>query len=136
MFNDIFISYRNDPEGKAIGRALKSLLEENNYSVYFNPDEQKSDTFPEELREAVLNCKDFVLVMTKGCMERLLENLPVDWLREEIIMAHKNNKHFVPLLIDGVNLPDADTSWPESIRWLISRALRLPFQSCFLSPHF
>ena len=118
MFNDIFISYRNDPEGKAIGRALKSLLEENNYSVYFNPDEQKSDTFPEELREAVLNCKDFVLVMTKGCMERLLENLPVDWLREEIIMAHKNNKHFVPLLIDGVNLPDADTSWPESIRFL------------------
>ena len=118
MYNDIFISYRNDPEGKAIGRALKTILEENNYSVYFNPDEQNSATFPEELRDAVLNCKDFVLIMAQGCLDRLLANLPVDWLREEIMMAHKNNKHIIPILIDGVKLPENDQEWPESLRFL------------------
>ena len=121
MYNDIFISYRNDPEGKAIGRAIKSILEKNNYSVYFNPDEQKNDTFPEELREAVLNCKDFVLLMTQGCLNRLLEDLPVDWLREEIIMAHEHEKHIIPILIDGVNLPDKRFTWPESIQFLYDR---------------
>lgn len=118
MYNDIFISYRNDPEGRAIGRRIKSILEEKNYSVYFNPDEQKGDAFPEELREAVINCKDFVLVMASGCLERLLANEPVDWLREEIIMAHENNKHIVPILIEGVRLPSAENAWPESIRFL------------------
>lgn len=118
MYNDIFISFRNDPEGKAIGRTIKSLLEKNNYSVYYNPDEQNGDTFPEELRDAILNCKDFVLIMSKGCLERLLINLPTDWLREEIVMAHEYKKHIIPILIDGTELPADDSAWPESIRFL------------------
>lgn len=118
MYNDIFISYRNDPEGRSIGRALKNILEKNNYSVYFNPDEQESEYFTDELREAVCSCRDFVLIMTEGCLERLLKNADNDWLKEEIIMAHENHKHFVPILIDGVNLPTDSMKWPESLRFL------------------
>lgn len=118
MYNDIFISYRNDAEGMAIGRALKSLLESKDFSVYFNPDEQNEDFFPKELEDAVLNCQDFVLVMTEGCLNRLLINARGDYLCEEVRTAHKNKKHFVPILIEGVNLPKEDSKWPEEFRFL------------------
>ena len=115
---DIFISYRNDLLGKSIGRAIKDILESQHYSVYYNPDEQTEDSFPDELRNAVLNCKDFVLIMTQACLNRLLENLPTDWVRNEILTAHDNHKHIIPLLIDGVKLPDDEIQWPEPVRFL------------------
>ena len=115
---DVFISYRNDSEGKAIGNAIKSSLDARNYSVYFNPDEQKEDYFPDELRNAIMQCKDFVLVITQGCLDRLLKNGEGDWLCKEVILAHAQNKHFVPMLIDGVTPPSREDDWPESLRFL------------------
>lgn len=117
-FFDIFISYRNDLQGQTIGRAIKEALESQNYSVYFNPDERTGDSFPIELENAILNCKDFILLMTRGCLERLLKDLTKDWVRNEILLAHKNNKHVIPILLDDAILPDDDTEWPEELRFL------------------
>ena len=58
---DIFISYKNDGEGNNFAARLYSDLTKRGYSVYFNPKEQHSGDFPERLRLAIGNCKDFIL---------------------------------------------------------------------------
>ena len=118
MIWDIFISYRNDLEGKAIGAAIKKYFEMRNYSVYFNPDEKKYDKFTDELRDAITNCKDFVLVLTKGCLKRLLSNSANDWVREEILLAQEKNKHIILAVIDGVKVPESE-KWPAALRFFI-----------------
>ena len=60
MSKDIFISYRNDGCGNQFAHRLASDLMGLGYSVYFNPNEQHSDYFPDRLKNAVRDCKDFI----------------------------------------------------------------------------
>ena len=63
---DIFISYKNDGEGRYFAEKLSNTLKEQGFSVYYNPDEQHSGSFPDRLREAVENCRDFLLVLSQA----------------------------------------------------------------------
>lgn len=66
MKKDIFISYRNDETGNHFASRLCSDLENEGYSVYFNSHEERAASFPERLKQAIADCKDFVLVLSKG----------------------------------------------------------------------
>lgn len=47
--------------GNNFAARLADDLKRRGYSVYFNPNEQYAGEFPDRLRNAVKNCKDFIL---------------------------------------------------------------------------
>lgn len=118
MSKDIFISYKNDNAGNNFASRIKEDLEASGYSVYFNSDESGSGDFPERLREAVKSCKDFVIVVSQKCLEQLIAYNKVDWIREELLIAYKLNKHIIPILMSGVEMPNDKDIMPEELRFL------------------
>ena len=115
---DIFISYKNDGEGRYFAEKLSNILKEQGYSVYYNPDEQHAGSFPTRLREAVTNCNDFLLVLSQACLDQLIRHEKVDWVREEIKIAEENGKNIIPLLMPGVTMPKDKDDMPEDLQFL------------------
>lgn len=127
MSKDIFISYRNDGCSNQFAHRLASDLTGLGYSVYFNPNEQHSDCFPDRLKNAVKDCKDFILVLSPSCIERLKRDDEVDWVREEIITAKENGKHIIPVLVDGAVMPSRPEDMPPRLSFLpYVDAIKLP----------
>ena len=118
MAKDIFISYKNDGSGNKFAARLSQDLENFGYSVYFNSREEHATNFPERLRTAVEGCKDFILVLSKGCLEQLKRNDSVDWIREEVLTAKRTGKHIIPILIENAALPKDADEMPEELRFL------------------
>lgn len=52
---DIFISYKNDGEGRNFAARLCEDLKKAGYTVYYNPNEQHAGSFPERLRAWLLS---------------------------------------------------------------------------------
>ena len=127
---DIFISYRNDDSGNQFANRLCRDLDEMGYSVYFNPNEDRGHNFPERLKIAIAQCKDFVLVLSKGCLSGLKSSEgKVDWVREELLTAWKEQKHIIPILLDGVDMPSDPREFPDELRFLtFIDAIRFPEQ--------
>ena len=115
---DIFISYKNDGSGNQFAIRLCQDLERMGYSVYFNANEERSHSFPERLKAAIANCKDFVLVLSQGCMDQLKRHDHIDWVREELLTARKHEKHIIPILMDNVELPKDADDMPEDLKFL------------------
>lgn len=127
MKKDIFISYRNDGCSNQFAHRLASDLTEMGYSVYFNPNEERSNSFPDRLKEAVVNCKDFIIVLSPASIERLKRNDNVDWVREELLTAQKNGKHIIPVLVDGASMPSNPDDMPENLSFFpYVDAIKLP----------
>ncbi len=118
MEKDIFISYKNDGEGRYFTKNLSDSLKSIGYEVYYNPDEQHSGSFPDRLRKAVEGCKDFLLVLTQPCLDQLLRHEKIDWVREELLTAKNNNKNIIPLLMPGMVMPKDKDVMPEDLRFL------------------
>lgn len=127
---DIFISYRNDDSGNHFASRLCRDLDEMGYSVYFNPNEERGHSFPDRLKTAVSQCKDFVLIVSKGCLAGLKNSEgKVDWVKEELLTAWKAGKHIVPILMDGVDMPSDPSELPEDLSFLpYVDAIRFPEQ--------
>ncbi len=115
---DIFISYKNDGEGRYFAKGLSDLLKGMGYEVYYNPNEQHAGSFPERLRNAVEGCKDFLLVLTASCLEQLIRHDKIDWVREELLLAQKNKKNIIPLLMPGVTMPKDKDDMPDGLKFL------------------
>ncbi len=124
---DIFISYRNDGCSNQFAHRLANDLTAMGYSVYFNPNEERSDSFPDRLKNAVRSCKDFILVLSPASLERLKRDDDVDWVREELLTARENGKHIIPVLVDGASMPSASEPMPEKLRFFpYIDAIKLP----------
>ena len=115
---DIFISYRNDGSGEFFARNLQKDLQENGYSVFFYSEEQRSPDFTEKIETAIRECKDFLLILSEKCLERLLREEPNDWVRKELLLAHSCGKNIIPILLNNVAFPDDFSAFPESLRFL------------------
>lgn len=64
---DIFISYKNDGEGNHFAARLFEDLKRERYSVYFNPDEEKSGNFPEQYLKTPFSVfKDILISVNDG----------------------------------------------------------------------
>ena len=127
MSKDIFISYRNDGCSNQFAHRLASDLTDLGYSVYFNPNEQHSDCFPDRLKNAVKACKDFILVLSPSCIQRLCRDDDIDWVREELLTAKENGKNIIPVLVDGATMPSRPEDMPENLSFLpYVDAVKLP----------
>ena len=121
----VFISYRRRTIDKA--QPIASELLRSSFTAYIDvrligP----GDGFSEKLEKAVVD-SDVLLVLiddlwlkeTDAEGTRLLER-PNDWVRREIELALREQKHIVPVLIDGARLPKAK-ELPASMSAMVDR---------------
>ena len=107
MAYDVFISYRRDG-GASDARMMYDRLQRAGFSVSFDMDTLKNGNFNEELLKRIAECKNFVVLLSKGCFDRTLagckrEN---DWLRIEIAAALYNNKNIITVMLPGFAFPE------------------------------
>ena len=104
---DIFVSYRVK-DGELISRKVANALKDMGFSVYHNTDKNHKGKFPDRIRRAVQNCKDFLLIVTENCLDRLVrdDNLGnPDWVKEELSEAIERGKNIIPVMIEGIDWP-------------------------------
>lgn len=119
MSYDIFLSYRRkDSSGHSnVGnsRTIKYAFERHGYEVFFDFSDCTDGYFAEKILPAIRTCRYFVLVLSKGCLERCRET--GDWLRREIEEALKYGRTIIPVSPDG-EFEGWPTDLPESIKAL------------------
>lgn len=104
---DIFISYRRDG-GAQYARILQLMLIQRGYKVFLDYDELTDGVFSDKIRAAIKEAPVFMLVLSKGSMERCAND--GDWVREEITLAVDLQKHIVP-----VNPDNGFDGFPEAM---------------------
>jgi len=119
-FADVFVSYRFS-DGELISRKVANALKDMGYSVYHNSDANHRGKFPERLKTAIRKAKDFLLIVTKDCLSRLIADDASDgpdWVKEELLEARRRKKSIIPVMIDNID-------WPKNFSGLSSEAADL-----------
>ena len=103
---DVFISYRRN-EGASDARLMYERLTKDGYSVSYDMDTLKSGNFNEELLRRIAECRNFVVLLSKGCFDRTLKGCrrEDDWLRIELATALYNKKNVVAVMLPGFEFP-------------------------------
>lgn len=91
---DIFISYRR-VGGAQYARILQLMLIQRGYKVFLDYDELTDGVFSDKIRAAIKEAPVFMLVLSGGAMTRCANE--GDWVREEITLAVKQEKHIIPV---------------------------------------
>ncbi|MBQ8093288.1 MAG: toll/interleukin-1 receptor domain-containing protein [Clostridia bacterium] len=100
---DIFISYRRaggDMTAMYLYQALKSLR----YNVFYDLEVLRSGKFNEALYKSIRACKDFVIILSPGALDRCVEE--GDWVRMEIAEAIRSHKNIIPIMMNGFTFPE------------------------------
>lgn len=95
---DIFISYRR-VGGAQYARIIQLMLIQRGYKVFLDYDELTDGVFSDKIRAAIKEAPVFVLVLSNGSMNRCANE--GDWVREEITLAVKQQKHIIPINPDN-----------------------------------
>lgn len=106
MVYDIFISYRRNGAGAGVAGELQAKLENLGYKVFLDVDEIGSGQFPDQIEKAIADCKDFILVLAPGTLDRCVDK--EDWVRREIIQAKNMNKNIIGVGLPGFVMPDSN----------------------------
>ena len=107
---DIFISYRRDG-GYETARIIYERLRGEGYRVFFDVEALRSGKFNAELYRKIEQCRDFIVVLAPGSLDRC-ENED-DWLRLEIAHAIKHDRNVVPVMTRGFEMPSRHTLPPD-----------------------
>ena len=99
---DVFLSYRRDG-GETMAILLRDRLTAKGYRVFLDIESLNSGSFNTKLLSVIEESADFVVVCSKNCLDRCVnEN---DWVRQEIAHAIKHNKNVVPIMLRGFEWP-------------------------------
>jgi hypothetical protein len=110
---DVFLSYRREG-GEAMAILLRDRLAEKGYRVFLDIESLNSGSFNEQLFAVIDECTDFVLVGSKGCLDRCAND--GDWVRLEIQRAFKSGKNIVPVMLRGFEFPETLPDDIDAIR--------------------
>ena len=107
---DIFISYRRDG-GYETARIIYERLRGLGYRIFFDVETLRSGRFNTELYSKIEGCRDFIVVLAPGSLDRCQKE--GDWLRLEIAHAIRNEKNVVPVMTRGFDMPAQNTLPPD-----------------------
>lgn len=116
---DIFISYkREDGIYKAI--SLQNALKSKGYSaIFFDYDSLRSGDFEEQIKYAICNCTDFIVLLTPKALESCQDESA--YIPREIQWALESNCNIITLNVDGTFVKD----WPKNILPSLKRFQRI-----------
>ena len=95
---DIFISYRRDG-GDTLAQLIYDRLTDRGYRVFLDVESLRSGKFNEKLLEVIDQCKDVVVILPPGALERCKDK--GDWLYLELTHAMKARKNIIPVMMKG-----------------------------------
>ena len=122
MAYDVFISYRRKGAGSGVAGELQAKLENLGYKVFLDVDDIGSGQFPDQIKQAIEECKDFLLVLAPGTLDNC--DSEEDWVRREIVLAQDFNKNIIGVGLPGFAMPDAEVL-PLPLRTLPMRQVFL-----------
>lgn len=99
----IFISYRRDG-GWELAQLIRDRLEKVGYRVFLDVESLRSGKFNEKLLEVIAECRDFIIILPPGGLDRC--NDPEDWVRREAAHALACGKNIVPIMMRGFSFPE------------------------------
>jgi hypothetical protein len=109
----VFVSYRRSAS-RHLARSITLDLRAHGYDVFFDVDTLDNGAFDQLVLREISRRAHFVLVLSRGALERCAE--PDDWLRREIEEALATGRNLVPILEAGFSF-SAEAKWlPESLR--------------------
>lgn len=103
--NDAFISYRREG-GYLMAQLLRSALKDKGVYCYLDLEEDRSGQFDERLLDAIRDSSNFILILTKGTLDRCVNK--DDWVRREIVEAVASDKNIIPVMYP-------DFVWPKEL---------------------
>jgi hypothetical protein len=118
---DVFISYRR-VGGEDFAALLKVQLEQAGLTVFLDVENLGSGNFEDQLEKSLGNSKCVVLVWTKGCMDRFLDDIDdakQDFVRKEYVFAIKRRKPIIPVMHEQFEIP-SETRLPIDTRPVLS----------------
>lgn len=107
---DVFISYRREG-GQATALLLYETLLRAGYRVAYDLETLRSGPFPEALYQIIENCKDVVVVLNPGALDRCVNE--DDWLRKEVACAIRAKRNIVPILLRNFEFPASFDAYPD-----------------------
>lgn len=126
FMTDVFISYRRE-DGLANASFLSEKLTNSGCRVFFDKiNIPPGADFDHAIKTHLEQCNDVLLVVTKSYFGKkdLYHQLTIhqdsDWVRKEIALALSQNKTIIPILFNGVPLPEA-SDIPDDIRAVLKR---------------
>ena len=87
-----FISYRRRG-GSEFAARLYDYLREKKFEPFYDITEMECGRFDEQLRITLINAKNFVLVLSNGALDRVVDE--EDWVRQEVRLAIECNLNIV-----------------------------------------
>ena len=109
---DTFISYRRDTGSQLASRIYDYLLSKKR-KPFLDVAEMSEGRFDIQLLTRVQKATNFVLVLSKGALDRCSQ--PSDWMKQEIETALSSNSNIVLAMEDNFVFPPME-SLPERIR--------------------
>ena len=100
---DIFLSYRRDG-GEHMAKSLCDSLKAKGYRVFLDIEDLKSGSFNTRLYDVIDNCKDFIIICSKGSLDRCKNE--DDWVRLEAARALLKGKNIVPVMLRNFKFPE------------------------------
>lgn len=123
---DVFVSYRYK-DGELISRKVAEALKDMGYSVYHNSERNHKGKFPDRLRRVIDNSRDFLLIVTENCLERLIadkDSDSPDWMKEELLEAVAQRKNIIPVMIESIEWPHLSGLSDEAASLISDLSLR------------
>ena len=111
---DIFISYRRDT-GAETAKHLRDMLTAKGCRVFFDTDSLRSGDFNTELLRVIDECKDFILILMPGSLDRCVNE--DDWVRQELAQALASGKNVIPILGAGFSFPEELPEEIDAVRY-------------------
>ena len=114
MKYEIFISYRR-VGGRDIARTILQALIGlgfNREAIFFDYNSLRDGVFNEKIIDAINECNDFVLVLSKGAMDCCAND--GDWVAREILTAINAGCKIIPIRIDN-DFVDFPNNFPKNL---------------------
>lgn len=111
---DVFISYRRDG-GEMLAHILYERLRDAGYAAFQDVESLRSGNFNTALYDVIENCRDFVLILSPGALDRCAN--PDDWVKNEIVYALEHNKNIIPIMMRGFQWPEVLPPEIDALRY-------------------
>lgn len=118
---DVFLSYRR-VGGADFAQLLKLLLRAEGLRVFLDVENLGAGDFQAQLVRCLRSSRNVILVWTKGCMNRFLDDADEasgDFVRLEYQHALSMQKNIVPVYKEDFEFP-ASARLPENVRAVMS----------------
>ncbi len=111
---DIFISYRRNG-GSIIAQRVFDHLDACGLNPFLDIVKMESGRFDEQLRNRIKNATNFILILSKGALDRCIQDKE-DWITYEIALAIESNLRIIVVQEEGFVFPSELPKEIENIK--------------------